>query len=542
MGREWVHLPAVVDCPVEDGVQVTGRAVIATPGGRRVVAGSMDGLISAAIDAARSGRAHLWLPDLARVGQHLVAEMLVSGLPRVDGPGTGPRWRVWAGRTGSVMGLSVWTDAGEVMITGMDTAGLMTIPPLGYPMEGMLSRVEDSLSGVLERRWTMMSIAGTAGIQLRRRVGDAEERWPSICAHDYRWLYEAYRPGLCYARPGLYEMPCVVADVSGAYPYILSSQPLPVGEPIRGCGCPPPEGGFWIADVTVDYESRRIAPPMVVELGDSGTWDEPHRAGRARTLRVSSVEWETLCATHDITVLSWGAWMWWRTDLMPNAGRRLIHGWYRCRRRDEADGLGAASKRRLNSLQGSYGRPPVMSAVAPRLDALGIVRWDEHRLSEPRPASYLPVAIAVVALQRDRLVRMLARYGRRVVYSDTDSIVVTGDNLDMGLDGLGAGSGLGRWRVQARPSQVRVWGPKMWARIERGRAVWHVASMPSSAAPSEVDALTDEGIGEIHWGQECRTPVPGGVECGYVPMRFTPAGTSSIMKVTGLEGSVLDQL
>lgn len=542
MRGEWTHMAAVVDCPVQDGVQVTGRVVMAPPGGVRTEAEGMDGLISAAIAAAPSARAHLWLPDLARVGQHLVAEMLVSGLPRVDGPGSGPRWRVWAGRTGSVMGLSVWTGVGEVMITGMDTAGLMIEPPLGYPPEGMLSQVEDLLPAVLRRRWTMMSVAGMAGMQLRRRVRDADERWPDVSPIGYRWLHEAYRPGLCYARPGLYEGPCAVADISSAYPYILMSQPLPVGEPIRGVGCPPPEGGFWVADLVIDYKSKRVAPPMVVELGDSATWDEPHRSGRSRAIRVSSVEWSTIRATHDVTVLAWGEWMWWRTELMPGSGRQLIHGWYRRRRPDEADGLGMASKRRLNSLQGGYGRPPIISGVVPRLDSLGVVRWDEHRLDEPRPASFLPMAIAVVALQRDRLVRMLVRYGRRVVYSDTDSLVVAGDNLSLGLDGFGADSGLGRWRVQARPSQVRVWQPKMWAYIEHGEPVWHVASMPGGAVRGDVDDLSDEGIGVARWMQEYRTPIPGGVECGSTPMCFSPCGTGSIMRVTGLEDSALDQL
>lgn len=542
MGREWMHMPAVIDCPVENGVQITGRAAIEPPGAGRVEATGMWPLIASAIAAAPSGRAHLWLPDLARVGQHLVAEMLISGLPRVDGPGEGPRWRVWAGRAGSVMGLSVWTGAGEVMITGADTAGLMATPPLGYSPLGMLSKVEDILPNVLERRWTMMSVAGMAGMQLRRRVGDAAERWPDVSPADFRWLHEAYRPGFCYARPGLYGGPCAVADISSAYPYIMASQPLPVGEPVRGEGVAPPEGGFWVSDVTVDYESRRVAPAMVVELGDSGVWDEPHRSGRARTLRVSSIEWHTICATYDVTVLAWGGWMWWRTEVMPGPARRMIHGWYRRRRPDEKEGLGAASKRRLNSLQGSFGRPPIVSGIVPRLDALGCVRWDERLLDKPRPGAYLPLAIAVVALQRDRLVRALTRYGRHVVYADTDSMVVAGSNLSTNLDGFGAGSGLGRWRVQARPTDIRVWGSKMWAYIEHGRAVWHVASMPSSAVPGEMDALTDGEIGEIHWGQEYRTPIPGGIECGYVPMRFLPGGTGSIMKVTGLEGSVLDQL
>ena len=506
-GREWGGpYPAVVQ------VEATRRRCdmvgwAADTGGGPETGTSVAGLAAA---LTRDGDTIAYVDNLADTGSAMICQLLAAGHRWADGAAQPGGFTACTGRSEMVLGIRITTATGSVWLYGLDTRGAPAerVDPSGPPLERLgacrarMSAIPEGLGGmtVAAAGWR-----GWAAAYPRRLL---EHDAPPLSPRDHQWLHEAYRPGLSYARPGHYTgRPMTYYDIHAAYPYQLATARLPYGAPARGEG-EPPRGGFWVAELTLNYLLRCRRWPHLTDLGEQHRAVPPHRDGETRTIRLSSIEWESVRDSYQTDVLGWGRWMWWPTRPVP----RLAASW--AERRLPPGAVPPEWKIAVNSLIGRYGRPPRESLRRPRLDALGELRWDDVPLDAPRPAAGLPVAIAVVDAQRARMLairRWVRRHGGRCLHRQTDGVLIEwGDGRPPRMpDRLGRPSGLGRWRA-VDVLEARVWQGGQWAYRESGGAVHaHVGYVPEDVW-ADAPSLAPGGLPPVGFEVRSRVPVPGG--------------------------------
>lgn len=507
-GRGWGGpYPAAVRVEAtRERCDMTGWAV--DLGGGPETGTSVAGLAAA---LTRGGDAIAYADDLADTGSAMICQLLAAGYRWADGAPRRGGFTACVGRSEMVLGIRITTATGSVWLYGLDTRGAPAerVDPSGPPLERLgacrdrMSAIPDGLGGM-----TLASAAWRGWATAYGR-GRLEHDAPPLAPEDYQWLHEAYRPGLSYARPGhCTGRALTYYDIHAAYPYQLATARLPYGPPTRGAG-EPPRDGFWVCELTLNYLLRSRRWPHLTDLGETHRATRPHRDGETRTIRLSSIEWESVQDSYQTDVLAWGRWLWWPTRPAPSPASAWIGRWI------PPAGGAPDWKVAAASLAGRYGRGPRGTTRRPRLDALGELRWDDVPLDTPRPAAGLPVAIAVVDAQRARMLairRWVRRNHGRCLHRQTDGVLVEWEKgrPPRMPDRLGLRSGLGRWRA-VDVSEARVWQGGQWAyrAAVDGRVHAHVGYVPEDVW-ADAPSLAPGGLPPMDFEVRSRVSVPGG--------------------------------
>lgn len=240
----------------------------------------------------------------------------------------------------------------------------------------------------------------------------------------YRAARNAYRGGYTYNRPGEYGAG-VAVDINSLYPYVMISEPMPVG-----CG----------RHMSNNYDERYFYLYKInlkCNLKDDGVdFIEKVYAGATRhddyillKTWITSVDLQTIQDNYEMKV-SYDDIIGFET--VP--GRVLFESYILPLYDIKKHSKGAqrqAAKLLQNGLSGSFGRSNHEVTLVPTLTDLGKVGYKYiYEYKRGVPEGYMPIAVAITAYGRQRLISDIKRVGQEhVIYSNTDSMFLTGGSI-----------------------------------------------------------------------------------------------------------------
>lgn len=476
------------------------------------------------------GRATIVLSDMHVKGEAIIWSLLAAGVeyhdPR-DENGPGECFTAVAGRGNEVMSVDAVVKGCRLRWVGADTNGsvprntgcCMSVEEWGQKVDELLQFVVTSVSSSARAYRDLRNINGE----------EFDAAFPEISPAMYAFVHKAYRCGLCsvgadwkFGRDERGARKTFVSisagdiilneDVSSAYPYCLTAGELPCGLPVASGEGEPPADMLWIGEVEFEFFLRDpdhippfIADNEVATQGEYLTDSEDHIAV------VSSVEWETINRYYVVDVLRWGEWIAFDRlgveEQQRLLGDPIVEMFVK---KKYAKGICKKPiKTMINGLVGQFARRPRFEDRTPKIRFDDTVAWEITVKDKPQNARYLPIAVFVVAYQRDRLLRRIESRPEWL-YCDTDGIYFKGEV--QGIQELSDQNleQFGEWRTTQVGNMFIVWHPKAYV---IGGGGWlpivHCAGVPELYPPPTMSTIVQGGYFEFEVEKIRR--VPGGV-------------------------------
>lgn len=297
--------------------------------------------------------------------------------------------------------------------------------------------------------------------------------WGADTAEEY--IRGAYRGGWCYLKKGCAEKLYkggITLDVNSLYPSRMHSQSgadYPVGRPRMGRGKPTfTEGTFTFLRVKFRFELKagylptiqiknnpRYNPREYLSSSDyfiAGRRIRYELTPNGDTERVTvtatftQVDWARIVEHYDIFDCQYLDYMTFKAEM--GLFDDYINKWMTVK----ATSTGAqrvVAKLRLNNLYGKFATRPNGSFKTPYIGDDNILHFASEE--ESRKPVYIPIGAAVTAYARDYTIAAAQSNYDRFIYSDTDSLHLSGTEIPKGLEihptRLGAWAHESTWRA-----------------------------------------------------------------------------------------------
>lgn len=282
------------------------------------------------------------------------------------------------------------------------------------------------------------------------------ERFPQLS--DAKRIRGAYFGAYVGAETGEYGE-CMSWDVNSLYPYVLSRTPMPFGEPewIENGDC---ENDTDIAVRTFSATIKGDGIPIMSQLRP--LWGESSaRADGTHgyvTLPMTGIDWELVTENYNVSLYETkGVWRFRRSR---GYFREYVDRWYELKKHSNGEQR-AMAKLMLNSLVGKFGamttRP--LLTIKPINDGIDFTVMPRTGIQ----LSYVPVAICVNAMARRVLCDAIKTNRSRVIYADTDGIILNGVEPPNGIE---VGGDIGEWKNDHTYSRLRILGIRKYCGIQ----------------------------------------------------------------------------
>ena len=299
--------------------------------------------------------------------------------------------------------------------------------------------------------------------------------FPRLTDRDDAAIRSAYRGGftaVAVGKEGYRSGPGRVYDVNSMYPSILRDEPLPCGRPLPYHGGLP-DDGYWVARATVSFRLKDGGIPCIQLKNTPGYRGSEHlKSGESVTLSFTNIDYALF---RDMYEFELEALHWCYTfDTCTHAFDEYINKWGRVK--ESSTGVKRQlAKLHLNSLYGKFGNSPSLGSRTPVMDEDGNVHYVPGPSTEDEP-NYVPLAVFVTAIARDRVIRAALACGDRFLYADTDSLHVEGDYA---VDGLDVDDNrLGAWAHESSFAYGVYNRAKQYGECIAGNHVIHMAGAP----------------------------------------------------------------
>jgi len=299
--------------------------------------------------------------------------------------------------------------------------------------------------------------------------------FPRLSDHDDAAIRSAYRGGftaVADGKAGYKSGPGRVYDVNSMYPSILRDEPLPCRKPVPyydGL----PDDGYWVARATVSFRLKPGAIPCIQLKNTPGYRGSEHlKTGESVTFSFTNVDYRLFLEMYEFEI---EALQWCYTfRTCTHAFDAYIEKWGRIK--ETSTGVKRQlAKLHLNSLYGKFGNTPSLGSRTPVIDDAGDVHYVPGPSTEDEP-NYVPLAVFVTSIARDRIIRAAIACGDRFLYADTDSLHVEGDHPVEGLDV--DDNILGFWAHEASFAYGVYNRAKQYGEVIDGEHVIHMAGAP----------------------------------------------------------------
>ena len=343
--------------------------------------------------------------------------------------------------------------------------------------------------------------------------------FPRLSDHDDAAIRSAYRGGftaVAVGKEGYKSGPGRVYDVNSMYPSVLRDEPLPCGKPLPyydGL----PEDGYWVARATVSFRLKPGAIPCIQLKNTPGYRGSEHlKMGESVTLSFTNIDYRLFQEMYDFEI---EALQWCYTfNTCTHAFDAYIEKWGRIK--ENTTGVKRQlAKLHLNSLYGKFGNAPSLGSRTPVIDEAGDVHYVPGPSTEDEP-NYVPLAVFVTSLARDRVIRAAIACGDRFLYADTDSLHVEGERPVEGLDV--DDNRLGAWAHESSFAYGVYNRAKQYGEVIDGKHVIHMAGAPEKILEN---VTVDDMLGDMVLdGKLVPRTVRGGVLLQPTTFRYEYAG------------------
>lgn len=361
-----------------------------------------------------------------------------------------------------------------------------------------------------------MTLSADALFSYKKSIGGARmfnRYFPQL---DYdNHIRASYKGGYVYVKEdkkGVDIGEGLVFDVNSLYPSVMYSELLPYYEGIYFEGDFVPTKKYPLAimniDICFDIKPDHL-PTIQIKKGYlqfNPTEYQKSSNGDIINMTVTSVDLDLIKQQYDLSYLQVnnGYKFMGRRGLFKD----YIDHWTEVKIRAGKEGnkaLRFIAKRMLNSLYGKFGTNPNATCKIPYLtdDGVRFYRGEE----KAKPPVYLPMASFVTAYARRKTITTAQKLYDRFIYSDTDSIHITGTEIPEGIEI--DDYKLGAWALESKFTRARFLRQKCYIEEIDGELSVTVAGMPVQCH----SAVTFDNfkIGSRYQGKLVPQRVDGGI-------------------------------
>lgn len=291
-----------------------------------------------------------------------------------------------------------------------------------------------------------------------------KRHFPPLDKEDYHRMRPAYYGAIVYSREGKY-VDATSWDVNSLYPAIMRDMPMPTGMPEWYDGKYKYDADYPIHIDIVAFDAR-LRPGKTATLTNIlPVWGyEGERLDSTLgviTMPVTDVDWETLTENYDVHV--WERIGGWKFRKSHGLYYNYVDKWFHVKQTATGERRQMA-KLLLNSLVGKFGASLYRPMLHPKPSADGGVDFTVDKLESTNSLAWLPTAAYVNAYGRRILSRAMNENADRVIYADTDGMILEGLDTPIGIET--DGRKLGAWKNDHTYTKLSILGNRKYCGVE----------------------------------------------------------------------------
>ena len=317
-----------------------------------------------------------------------------------------------------------------------------------------------------------------------------KRRFPPLDKKDYRRMRPAYYGAIVYSKPGEYR-DCRSWDVNSLYPSIMCDMPMPVGAPVWYDGEYRDDDDYPLHIDVVAFDAKLKTGKTATLTNILPVWGyEGERLDSTLgvvTMPVTDVDWKTLTENYDVHV--WDYVGGWKFRKSHDLYYEYVNKWFHVKQTATGERRRMA-KLLLNSLVGKFGASLYRPMLHPKPSTDGGVDFTVERPESTNSLAWLPTAAYVNAYGRQVLSRAMNANTGRVLYADTDGMILEGLDAPTGIET--DDRKLGAWKNDHTYEKLRILGNRKYCGVEtNGDTVMRLSGV-HRAAPIPYDRFLPE--------------------------------------------------
>lgn len=328
-------------------------------------------------------------------------------------------------------------------------------------------------------------------------------------------IRHSYRGGWVYCKqPGEYG-PTICFDVNSLYPYAML-QPLPFGEPLffEGEYKYDPYYPLYVITFKADFKLKKgFLPTLQLKHSrfhrDTDYVIEHWGIGLDDIITLTNIDFELFNKHYNIFEIIFICGYKFRK--IENVFTDYINYWSKIKA-ESVGGKRQLAKLMLNSLYGKFGKNPDVTRKEVSLDLENNIIKLQRGEKEIGSTLYIPVATFITAYARKLTITTAQNNYERFIYSDTDSIHLTGHEIPETIDIHE--SELGKWKVEYKSSHGKYLGPKRYLVYEIKKNGCRKRKVTCAGMPDQCKRQVtwkNFVVGQSYSGKLVPKYVPGGV-------------------------------
>lgn len=312
-----------------------------------------------------------------------------------------------------------------------------------------------------------------------------KRHFPPLDKDVYHRMRPAYYGAIVYSKPGEYGN-CRSWDVNSLYPSIMRDSPMPVDAPVWYDGKYRYDADHPLHIDVITFDARLKAGKTATLTNILPVWGyEGERLDSTLgvvTMPVTDVDWETLTENYDIHV--WEHVGGWKFRKSHGLYYTYVDKWFHVKQTATGERRQMA-KLLLNSLVGKFGASLYRPMLHPKPSADGGVDFTVDKPESANSLAWLPTAAYVNAYGRRILSRAMNTNADRVLYADTDGMILEGLDTPIGIET--DDRKLGAWKNDHTYERLRILGNRKYCGMEtNGDTVMRLSGV-HRAAPISYD-------------------------------------------------------
>lgn len=312
-----------------------------------------------------------------------------------------------------------------------------------------------------------------------------KRHFPSLSRDDYHRMRPAYYGAIVHGKPGEYR-DCRSWDVNSLYPSIMRDSSMPVGSPMWYDGEYRHDNDYPLHIDVIAFDARLKTGKTATLTNILPVWGyEGERLDSTLgvvTMPVTDVDWETLTENCDVHV--WEHVGGWKFRKSHGLYYTYVDKWFHVKQTATGERKQMA-KLLLNSLVGKFGASLYRPMLHPKPSADGGVDFTVDKPESANSLAWLPTAAYVNAYGRQILSRAMNANAGRVLYADTDGMILEGLDAPVGIET--DDRKLGAWKNDHTYERLRILGNRKYCGVEtNGDTVMRLSGV-HRAAPIPYD-------------------------------------------------------
>lgn len=319
-----------------------------------------------------------------------------------------------------------------------------------------------------------------------KELSDFDSMCPKTTISEYNAFKGAYKGGYVYSAPRGVVEDVLMIDCNSIYPAVYSTEPMPVGKPIKSTSFKELENyKFYIVNINICYDLKEDYIPIigggVGKFG--GTLYKSSSLGEYENITVCNVDLELIKRYYDCEInLIWGCGF----DTKPHFFKKFTDTFIEMKNKETGAKRNVA-KVLLNSPYGKTAMNGINEIKSYYIDEeaqivkSNIIGYE----CDESVFQYIPIAVAITSYARRLLLETAEKIGfENIHYMDTDSIKFNkkADISDIEIDP----NKLGAWKDEGTATLYKTIAPKKYVYYDGDKIHYTCAGFSKATLNNEM--------------------------------------------------------